>query len=77
MIRKLSAVFFLLCFLAAPGISLAAADQWAVIKDSAGKCYVKKVKDKTSKTIAGPFKTKAEADRAKAEKCPPKKKIKE
>lgn len=48
-----------------------AADQWAVIKDSKGRCYVKQVTKKTEKTIAGPFATKAEAEKAKKEKCPP------
>jgi hypothetical protein len=48
-----------------------AADQWAVIKDSKGKCSVRSVTKKTAKTIAGPFATKAEAEKAKKEKCPP------
>jgi len=48
-----------------------AAEQWAVIKDSKGRCSVRQVTKKTDKTIAGPFATKAEADKAKKEKCPP------
>jgi hypothetical protein len=48
-----------------------AAEQWAVIKDSKGKCSVRSVTKKTEKTIAGPFATKAEAEKAKKEKCPP------
>jgi hypothetical protein len=48
-----------------------AADQWAVIKDSKGRCSVKSVTKTTPKTIAGPFSTKAEAEKAKKEKCPP------
>jgi hypothetical protein len=51
---------------------LYAADQWVVIKDSAGKCSVRQTKGKTPKTIAGPFATKAEAEKAKGEKCPKK-----
>jgi sensor c-di-GMP phosphodiesterase-like protein len=53
-----------------------AADQWAVIKDSKGRCYVKQVTKKTEKTIAGPFAAKAEAEKAKKEQCPPAKKEK-
>ncbi len=47
---------------------IASAD-WAVIKDSTGKCAVRSVKAATPKTIAGPFKTKEEALQAKKEKC--------
>jgi hypothetical protein len=47
-----------------------AADQFFVIKDKNGLCKVIKAKDKTPTTIAGPFKTKDEANKAKAEKCP-------
>jgi hypothetical protein len=50
-----------------------AADQWAVIKDKKGNCSVRKVTKKTEKTLAGPFTTKAEAEKAKKEACPKKK----
>ncbi len=50
-----------------------AADQWAVIKDTKGRCSVRKVVKKTEKTVAGPFATKAEAEKAKQEACPKKK----
>lgn len=50
-----------------------AADKYVVIKDKKGVCKVIKAKDKTTKTIAGPFATKAEAEKAKEEKCPKKK----
>jgi hypothetical protein len=46
-----------------------AADQWVVIKDKNGVCKVIEAKGKTDKTIAGPFKTKDEAKKAKEEKC--------
>lgn len=46
-----------------------AADQWVVIKDKNGVCKVIEAKGKTEKTIAGPFKTKKEAQEAKEEKC--------
>lgn len=47
-----------------------AADQYFVLKDKNNKCYVKSLKAATPATIAGPFKTKDEANKAKAEKCP-------
>ncbi|MCA1961760.1 MAG: hypothetical protein LDL33_13310 [Desulfomonile sp.] len=47
-----------------------AADQYFVLKDKNNKCYVKKLKAQTPATIAGPFASKAEADKVKAEKCP-------
>jgi hypothetical protein len=77
MIGKLFAMFVFVCFLAAPGLSFAKGDKWVVIQDKTGKCSVKNVKGETPKTIAGPFATKEEAERAKAEKCPAKKKTKE
>ncbi len=58
-------------------VPFASAEEWAVIKDSSGKCSVRSVKKATPKTIAGPFKSKAEAEKAKQEKCPkPEKKSK-
>jgi len=43
--------------------------QWYIIKDKNGVCKVLQLKEKTDKTIAGPFKTKEEAKAAK-EKSP-------
>lgn len=51
-------------------VAALAADQYFVIKDKNNQCKVIKAKDKTPATIAGPFKTKDEANKAKAEKCP-------
>jgi hypothetical protein len=47
-----------------------AADKWFVIKDVNDVCKVIEAKDKTPKTIGGPYKTEAEAEKAKAKLCP-------
>jgi hypothetical protein len=49
---------------------LAASANYVVIKDKNGVCKVIEAKEKTPATIAGPFKTKAEAEKAKAKECP-------
>ncbi len=49
-------------------VSLASAD-YVVIKDKNGKCSVRGSDHKTPKTIAGPFKTKEEAVKAKEKEC--------
>jgi hypothetical protein len=54
------------------------AGQWCVIKyqtkDKKTVCKVVECKGKTPKTIAGPFKSKDEALKAKEKSCPPAKK---
>ena len=47
-----------------------AANPWFVIKDKKGVCKVIQAKEKTPKTIAGPFNSKAAAQKAKDQKCP-------
>jgi hypothetical protein len=47
-----------------------AADKWFVIKDVNDVCKVIEAKDKTPKTIGGPYKTEAEAEKAKEKLCP-------
>jgi hypothetical protein len=49
-------------------VSLASAD-YVVIKDKNGRCSVRESDHKTPKTIAGPFKTKEEAYKAKEKEC--------
>ena len=49
-------------------VSLASAD-YVVIKDKNGRCSVRESDHKTPKTIAGPFKTKEEAEKAKEKLC--------
>ena len=47
-----------------------AADPWFVIKDVNDVCRVIEAKDKTPKTIGGPYKTKEDAEKAKDKLCP-------
>lgn len=47
-----------------------AADPWFIIKDTNDVCKVIEAKDKTPKTIGGPYKTKGEAEKAKEKLCP-------
>ncbi|MBM4328126.1 MAG: hypothetical protein FJ118_13300 [Deltaproteobacteria bacterium] len=48
---------------------LTASASYVVIKDKNGVCKVIEAKEKTPATIAGPFKTKEEAEKAKAKEC--------
>jgi len=56
-------------FLLVSVLAMAAENPWFVIKDTRGVCSVRQAKAKTPKTIAGPFATKAEAQKAKEESC--------
>jgi hypothetical protein len=47
-----------------------AADKWFIIKDVNDVCKVIEAKEKTPKTIGGPYKTQDEAEKAKAKLCP-------
>ncbi len=49
---------------------LTASADYVVLKDKNGVCRVIESEHKTPKTIAGPFKTKDEAENAKAKECP-------
>ncbi len=60
------AVVFVLTTVAA----FAAVDSYFVIKDKNGVCKVIEAKDKTPTTMAGPFKTKEEAEKAREKACP-------
>jgi len=65
------AMAFLLVSVLAFAAETAKAKQWVVIKDVKGKCKVlETAKAKTDKTIAGPFVTKDEAQKAKEKECP-------
>ncbi len=59
-----------LAFAFAPSLALAAEKQWFVIKDKNERCSVRQLKAATEKTIAGPFASKDQAEKSKAEKCP-------
>lgn len=54
-------VFTLPCF---------AAEKWFIIKDVNNVCKVIEAKEKTPKTIGGPYKTKDQAEKAKEKLCP-------
>ncbi len=49
---------------------LTASADYVVLKDKNGVCRVIESEHKTPATIAGPFKTKEEAQKAKAKECP-------
>ncbi len=73
-VRKAVVMAVVTLFLFVSGLAFAAEKKWVVIQDAKGVCKVIQAKEKTPKTIAGPFATKDEAMKAKAAKCPPKKK---
>ena len=63
---KISSVLFVvILFSLMSGVVLAKKKHWYVVKDKAGVCRVIE-----AKTIAGPFKTMAEAEQRKAKVCP-------
>lgn len=67
---KFLTVFFVLAIFAATSAFAVTADKkWFVIKDSKGVCKVIQAKEKTPKTIDGPFDKKEDAEKAKTEKC--------
>ena len=67
---KSGVVLAILVIFALTATVAVAADSWFVIKDKKGVCKVIKAKEKTPKTIAGPFASKAAAQKAKDKKCP-------
>ena len=69
-VRRLIGLFIAIIFVLTTVIAFAAGDSYVVIKDKKGVCKVIKAKEKTPETIAGPFKTKAEAKKAKEKECP-------
>ena len=68
--RRLVGLFIAIIFILTTVIAFAAGDSYVVIKDKKGVCKVIKAKEKTPATIAGPFKTKEEAKKAKEKECP-------
>jgi len=71
-LRRLVGLFIAMIFVLTTVTAFAAEDSFFVIKDKNGVCKVIKAKEKTPATIAGPFKTKDEATKAKDKECPPK-----
>ena len=68
--RRLVGLFIAIIFVLTTVIAFAAGDSYVVIKNKKGVCKVIKAKEKTLATIAGPFKTKEEAKKAKEKECP-------
>ncbi len=69
-VRRLLGFFIALIFVLTTVAAFAAGDSYVVIKDKNGVCRVIQAKEKTPATIAGPFKTKEEAVKAKEKECP-------
>jgi hypothetical protein len=69
-VKRFSGVLLVLVFSLVTPLAFAAGETWVVIKDKNGVCKVIEAKEKTPATIAGPFKTKAEAEKAKDKECP-------
>ena len=67
--RRLIGLFIAVIFVLTTVAAFAAGDNYVVIKDKRGVCKVIKAKEKTPATIAGPFKTKEEAVKAKEKEC--------
>ena len=69
-VRRLIGLFIAIIFVLTTVVAFAAGGSYVVIKDKNGVCKVIKAQEKTPATIAGPFKTKAEAKNAKEKECP-------
>ncbi|MFH0958404.1 MAG: hypothetical protein V1897_06840 [Pseudomonadota bacterium] len=67
--RRLIGLFIAAIFVLTTVAAFAAGDSYVVIKDKKGVCKIIKAQEKTPKTIAGPFKTKEEAQKAKEKEC--------
>ncbi len=68
-VRRLVGLFVAIIFVLTTVVAFAAGDSYVVIKDKNGVCKVIKSDKKTPATIAGPFKTKEEAKKAKEKEC--------
>jgi len=68
-VRRLTGFFIAMIFVLTTVAVFAAGDSYFVIKDKNGICKVIKGQEKTPATIAGPFKTKEEAVKAKEKEC--------
>ncbi len=69
-VRRLIGFFTAIIFVLTTIVAFAAGDSYFVIKDKNGVCKVIKAQEKTSATIAGPFKTQVEAQKAMEQECP-------
>ncbi len=73
--KKLVVLLSIAMFCVTGSLAFGAAGQkWYLIKGKDGVCKVIQSEKKTPAAIGGPYKTKANAEKGKAKKCPPKKK---
>ncbi|MHB8203691.1 MAG: hypothetical protein ACYDHG_08295 [Desulfomonilaceae bacterium] len=76
--RSLLKVFLafamLLAFTLVSVSAFAAEKKYFVVKDAKGVCSVRHLKEKSAKSIAGPFDKKEDAEKSKKELCPKKEK---
>lgn len=74
--RSLLKVFLafamLLAFTFVSVTAFAAEKKYFVVKDAKGVCSVRHLKEKSAKSIAGPFDKKEDAEKSKKELCPKK-----
>lgn len=68
-VKHLIVVVLVAIFSVTAVFSFAAEDPWFIIKDKNGVCKVIQAKDKTPATIAGPYKSKDNAEKAKDKAC--------
>ena len=66
---RVSVLLLAIIFCLTSSLALAGGDSWVVIKDKNGICKVIKSDHTTPKTVAGPFKTKEEAQKTKEKEC--------
>lgn len=71
MLKKALAVMGVLVFVMVSSLGFAAEKKWYVLKDKNNVCSVRQVAKPTN-PVAGPFDKKADAQKAKTEKCPKK-----
>jgi hypothetical protein len=68
-VRHLIVVVLVAIFALTAVFSFAAEEPWFIIKDKNGVCKVIQAKEKTPATIAGPYKTQKNAEKAKDKAC--------
>lgn len=68
-VRNLIALVLVAIFALTAVFSFAAEEPWFIIKDKNGVCKVIQAKEKTPTTIAGPYKTHDNAEKAKDKAC--------
>lgn len=68
--KRFAVLFLVVAFSLTIAVVHAAAASYVVIKDKNGVCKILEAVEKTPKTIAGPFKTREEAEKAKERECP-------